>query len=85
MATFQKRLKPVMVEWQDILDGGAEWQDGVIAPVLVRTTGFLLTENKKHVVLVRDYFDLDGKRTLGGQLAIPLGCIKRMVELVPKV
>lgn len=85
MAAIPRRLKPVMVEWQDILDGGAEWHDGIIAPVLVRTTGFLLAENKKHVVLVRDYFDLDGKRTLGGQLAIPLGCIRRMIVLAPKV
>lgn len=84
MAAIQKRLKPVMVEWQDILDGGGEWQDGVIAPVLVRSTGFLLSQGPKHIVLVRDYFDLEGRRTLGGQLAIPVGCIKRLVILEPK-
>lgn len=81
---IRKRLKPVTVEWQDILDGGGEWQDGLISPVLVRTSGFLLSQNKNHVVIVRDYYDQDGKRILGGQLAIPVGCIKRLLVLEPK-
>ena len=81
---LRKRLRPVTVEWQDILDGGGEWHDGLISPVLVRTSGFLLSEGKNHVVIVRDYYDQDGKRILGGQLAIPVGCIKRLIKLKPE-
>lgn len=79
-----KPLKPVLVEWSDILDGGSEWHphDGEqIKPVRVKSTGYLLSVNKKHIVIVRDYFDCDGKRTLGGRLAIPTGCIERILYL----
>ena len=79
-----KRLPAVLVDWLDILDGGSEWQEGTISPVRVRTVGFLLSESRKHIVLVRDYFDMDGKRTLGGRLAIPLGCIQKMTTLAPR-
>lgn len=81
MATI-KRLRPVMVEWHDILDGGGEWQDdGDIAPVTVFSAGFMLSKGPKHIVLVRDYYDHDGKRTLGGRLAIPVGCIVKITQL----
>ena len=71
-----KKLKPVLVEWHDILDGGAEWQDeGELAPVTVLTAGFLLSRGPKHIVVVRDYYDHEGKRVYGGKLAIPTGCI----------
>ena len=78
-----KKLKPVLVEWHDILDGGGEWQDddGNLAPVTVRTVGFLLSKGPKHIVVTRDYFDNDGKRTLGGRLAIPVGCIVKIQNL----
>lgn len=74
-----KKLKPVLVEWSDILDGGAEWNDDHdLEPVTVMTAGFLLSKGPKHIVVVRDYYDHEGKRTLGGRLAIPVGCIVRM-------
>jgi hypothetical protein len=78
-----KKLKAVLVEWHDILDGGGEWQDddGKLAPVTVRTCGFMLSKGPKHIVLVRDYFDDEGKRTLGGRLAIPTGCIVKITQL----
>jgi hypothetical protein len=79
-----KPLKPVLVEWSDILDGGPEWHphDGdQLKPVRVKTTGYLLSVSKKHIVIVRDYFDAEGKRTLGGRLAIPTGCIERILYL----
>lgn len=77
-----KKLKAVLVEWSDILDGGAEWNDsGELEPVTVYTAGFLLSKGPKHIVVVRDYFDHEGKRTLGGRLAIPVGCIVKMVTL----
>ena len=87
MKTAQKPLrplKPVLVEWSDILDGGAEWHahDGKhIKPVRVKTVGYLMFESKKHIVVVRDYFDHEGQRTLGGRLAIPCGCIEKIVYL----
>lgn len=77
-------LKPVLVEWSDILDGGGDWHthDGKhIKPVRVRTVGYLLFTSKKHIVVARDYFDQDGQRTLGGRLAIPCGCIEKIVYL----
>lgn len=81
MATL-KKLKPVLVEWSDILDGGAEWNDDhELEPVTVFTAGFILSKGPKHIVVVRDYFDHDGKRTLGGRLAIPVGCITKIVGL----
>lgn len=83
MATF-KRLKHVLVEWMDIVDGGGEWQTKTPSPVKVRTVGYLYERNKKHIVIIRDYYDLDGHRTIGGTLAIPVGCIHRMVDLEPK-
>jgi hypothetical protein len=84
MKTTLKPLKPVLVEWSDILDGGAEWHqhDGKhLKPVRVRTVGYLMHVNRKHIVIVRDYYDSDGKRTLGGRLAIPCGCIEKIVYL----
>lgn len=78
----RKDLKPVLVEWHDILDGGGEWQDeDPISPVTVYTAGFLLSRGPKHIVIARDYFDHEGKRTLGGRLAIPTGCIVRIQNL----
>lgn len=78
MATL-KKLRAVLVEWHDILDGGAEWQEsGELEPVTVMTAGFLLSRGSKHIVIVRDYYDHDGKRTYGGKLAIPAGCIVRI-------
>lgn len=79
-----KKLSPVLVEWMDILDGGGEWQTRTPAPVKVRTVGFIYKRNRKHIVLIRDYYDLDGHRTIGGALAIPTGCIHRILELSPK-
>lgn len=77
-----KKLKPVLVEWSDILDGGAEWHDdGNLEPVTVFTVGFLLSKGPKHIVVIRDYYDMDNKRTLGGRLAIPVGCIVKIVNL----
>jgi hypothetical protein len=84
MKTTLKPLKPVLVEWSDILDGGAEWHqhDGKhLKPVRVRTVGYLMHVNKKHIVIVRDYYDSEGKRILGGRLAIPVGCIEKIVYL----
>ena len=85
MKATLKPLKPVMLEWSDILDGGAEWHqhDGkFLKPVRVKTVGYLLHVNKKNIVIVRDYFDIEGKRTLGGRLAIPCGCIEKILYLV---
>jgi hypothetical protein len=77
-----KKLRPVLVEWSDILDGGADWSDEhELDPVTVLTAGFLLSKSQTRVVIVRDYFDNDGKRTLGGRLAIPVGCIVRIQNL----
>lgn len=77
-----KKLKAVIVEWSDILDGGGEWHDsGELEPVTVYTAGFLLSKGPKHIVIVRDYYDHEDKRTLGGRLAIPVGCIVRIVNL----
>jgi hypothetical protein len=84
MKATLKPLKPVMLEWSDILDGGAEWHqhDGkFLKPVRVKTVGYLLHVNKKNIVIVRDYFDIEGKRTLGGRLAIPCGCIEKITYL----
>lgn len=68
----------------DILDGGGEWQHTTPAPVKVRTVGFIYKRNKRHIVLIRDYYDLEGHRTIGGALAIPNGCIHRIIDLSPK-
>jgi hypothetical protein len=77
-----KKLRPVLVEWHDILDGGSEWQDdGDISPVTVKTVGFMLSKGPKHIVVIRDYFDHDDKRTFGGRLAIPSGCIVKITQL----
>lgn len=85
MKNLLKPLKPVLVEWSDILDGGAEWHEHdakhPLKPVRVKTTGYLLSVSRKHIVIVRDYFDFEGKRTLGGRLAIPCGCIERIIYL----
>lgn len=81
MATL-KKLKPVLVEWQDIIDGGAEWSDDhELEPVTVLTAGFLLSKSQKHIVVVRDYYDHDGKRTLGGRLSIPVGTVVKIQNL----
>lgn len=79
-------LKPVTVVWRDIFDDGPNWQDGSTSlnPVTVRTTGYLLSDNAKHIVLVRDYYDHNGHRTLGGRVAIPKGCIDKITYLVAK-
>lgn len=77
-----KKLKPVLVEWHDILDGGSEWnEEHELEPVTVLTAGFLLSRGQKHIVIVRDYYDHEEKRTLGGRLAIPVGCIVRIQNL----
>lgn len=79
-----KPLKMVVVEWSDILDDGPDWTDHKethVKPVRVRTVGFLFHETKKHIVIVRDYYDHEGKRTYGGRLAIPVGCIEKMTQL----
>lgn len=81
-------LRPVTVEWHDIFDEGSEWihhDAKPTKPVRVRTTGYLHSKHKNHIVLVRDYYDHGGKRTLGGRLAIPTGCIIKLVYLAPKV
>lgn len=81
MATL-KKLRPVLVEWHDILDGGAEWQEsGELEPVAVFTAGFLLTKGPKHLVIARDYYDHEEKRTYGGKLAIPTGCVVKITSL----
>jgi hypothetical protein len=81
MATL-KRLRPVLVEWLDIIDGGGEWSDDhELEPVTVYTTGFMLSKSLTRVVIVRDYYDHEGKRTLGGRLAIPVGCIVKIQNL----
>lgn len=79
------QLKPICIEWDDIFDDGSDWaghdETAKVKPVRVKTVGYLLSENKKHIVLVRDYYDHDGKRTYGGRLAIPVGCIVRRTAL----
>jgi hypothetical protein len=81
MATF-KKLKPVLVEWQDIIDGGGEWSDDhELEPVTVFTAGFLLSKGQKHIVIVRDYYDHEEKRTFGGRLSIPVGTVVRIQSL----
>lgn len=81
MATL-KKLRPVLVEWRDILDGGADWSDEhELEPVTVFTTGFLLSKGQQHLVIVRDYYDHDGKRTFGGRLSIPVGTVVRIQSL----
>jgi hypothetical protein len=81
MATL-KKLKPVLVEWRDIIDGGGEWSDDhELEPVTVYTAGFILSKGQKHIVIVRDYFDHEGKRTLGGRLSIPVGTVVRIQTL----
>jgi hypothetical protein len=79
-------LKPVTVVWRDIFDDGPSWQDGdtQLNPITVRTTGYLLSDNAKHIVIVRDYYDHQGRRTLGGRVAIPKGCIDKISYLVTK-
>lgn len=80
-------LKPVTVEWNDIFDEGSEWihhDAKATKPVKVRSTGFLLSQHEKYIVLVRDYYDHDGKRTLGGRVAIPTGCITKITHLTGK-
>jgi len=83
---MSQKLRLALVEWSDIVDGGGEWDSGEepLIPVTVQTVGFILSKGKKHIVLVRDYFDQDGKRTLGGRLAIPIGCVERITMLVPR-
>jgi hypothetical protein len=81
MATL-KKLKPVLVEWQDIIDGGGEWSDDhELEPVTVFTAGFLLSKGQKHIVIVRDYYDHEEKRTFGGRLSIPVGTVVRIQNL----
>jgi hypothetical protein len=81
MATL-KKLKPVLVEWQDIIDGGGEWSDDhELEPVTVWTAGFLLSKGPKHIVVVRDYYDHEGKRTFGGRLSIPVGTVVKIQGL----
>lgn len=77
-------LKPFLIEWSDIFDDGSDWTDHKethVKPVRVRTIGYLFHQTKKHIVIVRDYYDHEGKRTYGGRLAIPVGCIEKMVPL----
>ena len=50
----------------------------------VRSTGFLLSQNAKFLVLVRDYYDHDGKRVFGGRVAIPTGCVDKIIHLAKK-
>jgi hypothetical protein len=81
MATI-KKLKPVLVEWQDIIDGGGEWSDDhELEPVTVWTAGFILSKGPKHIVIVRDYYDHEEKRTFGGRLSIPVGTVVRIQNL----
>lgn len=81
MAT-RKELRPVLVEWHDIVDGGGEWQDDEhLSPVTVYTVGYLLSKGSKHIVVMRDYYDQEGRRTYGGKLAIPTGCIVKIQNL----
>jgi hypothetical protein len=81
MATL-KKLKAVLVEWRDIIDGGGEWSDDhELEPVTVYTVGFLLSKGQQHIVIVRDYFDHEGKRTLGGRLSIPVGTVVKIQTL----
>lgn len=80
-------LQPVTVEWNDIFDEGSEWihhDAKPTKPVKVRSTGYLLSKNEKFVVLVRDYYDHDGKRVFGGRVAIPTGCIDKISYLAKK-
>lgn len=81
-----KRLKPVIVVWDDIVDGGGEWAHPETAdpkPVRVRTVGFLKARNKTHIVIARDYYDQGHHRVHGGLLAIPHGCIVSVTDLEP--
>jgi len=41
----------------------------------------LLSKGPKHIVVVRDYYDHEGKRTYGGKLAIPVGCVVKIQNL----
>lgn len=80
-----KRLKPVLVVWRDIQDGGGDWAHTPSddpRPVTVRTVGFLKAKNKTHILLTRDHYTSDGKTVFGGQLAIPHGVIVSITELV---
>ena len=82
-----RHLPPVTVEWHDIFDEGSEWithDAKPTKPVKVRSTGYLLSKHEKYIVLVRDYFDHDGKRTFGGRMAIPTGCIVKITYLAAK-
>lgn len=82
MSKQEKPLKPVLVTWFDIVDGGSDWsEEHELEPVTVLSAGFLLSKGQKHVVIVRDYYDHDGKRTLGGRLAIPVGAIVKIQNL----
>lgn len=79
--------KLVEIVWSDILDGGPEWhhdEGEPLRPVRVRTVGYVIRETQKTLEIARDYYHHEGKRTLGGRLVIPKGCIEKLTVLGAK-
>lgn len=81
-----KEPKLVEIVWHDILDSGSDWVHGeeMPKPVTVKTVGYIVEKKKSHITLTRDFYHLDGKRTLGGIITIPKGVIMQINELAAK-
>lgn len=77
-------MKLVLVKWWDAQSEHSGWKpvDKVRKnrPPLMRSVGWLLTDQKSHIVLIASV----GGGDCDGDVTIPRGMIKEMVELCPK-
>jgi hypothetical protein len=82
-------MEPVLVTWWDAA-GNDERRSpdtpgdlDAMGPILVRSAGFLVTQDDQRVVIVQDYWDFPEKRIWRNWLTVPRGCVVEVQSLVP--
>lgn len=80
-----KEYPLVLVRWADIQSDDGPWVDMVdipeYMPVIVETTGWIITDADDYITLVSTLSD--DKEFTGSVCSIPKGCILCITELVP--
>lgn len=76
----------VLIRWADIQSDDGPWVDmseiPEYMPVVVETSGWLVTDGEDYITLVSTLSD--DKEFTGSVCSIPKGCIQSVVELSPK-
>ena len=75
-------MKIIEVEWEDSCSIANQWMkpNGDLEPSLCKSVGYLVSKNKKRIVIAQNYNDESGE--VHNQFIIPRGCVIKIKEVV---